>query len=590
MAETNAHIREFLIYYVAQMSFPSYAVMLKGPWGIGKTFFMKRLLQSLDAQQDPPRHIYVSLFGCKSVAEIDYAILCAIYPIVNKKLARLSSRIASIALRYFNIDFHVNWKEVLPDRQPDLYVFDDLERSDISPSAALGYLNQIIEHEGRKVIILCNEDEISEKHEYERLREKVVGKTFSIQSSHDEAIPYFIDSVSFLPCRGLFQRNYDQISYVYEQSALNNLRIVQRALWDFQRTYMMLSEEHRSNDAAMSAFLGLFLVFSLELKAGRVTPLDLSKRMERFVPAMSSRHEEGEKSPIDESFWRYPNVDVFDLIITDDMLVDIIANGVIDVTAVSESLDRSAYFTKVPQRPLWWTVADITERSDDEIMAAFEELELKFKHRQFCMPGEVLHVCGIRLWFSKLGILKKGLAEVAVECKHYIDDVFAEYSTAVVDALRLGGYPDSGYGGMTFVERASDEFKELRSYLFQKLLDLRTRRCAEKAQEMRGVLQTDPSGFAHQLNDDEDDAYGMPVLGFFDVSLFAEAVLKMHPTDQQNVHRAVYLRVSRGMVDLHREKEWLRDLYHEFKSKLDSLAPLSKARLETNLRHYCDIM
>jgi Cdc6-like AAA superfamily ATPase len=42
----NRHIKEYLAYYIALPHSPHYAVMITGPWGIGKTFLIKKLLQS----------------------------------------------------------------------------------------------------------------------------------------------------------------------------------------------------------------------------------------------------------------------------------------------------------------------------------------------------------------------------------------------------------------------------------------------------------------------------------------------------------------------------------------------------------------
>ena len=42
--DTNAHIHEYLSYYLALRHPPHYAVLLNGPWGVGKTFLMKKYL------------------------------------------------------------------------------------------------------------------------------------------------------------------------------------------------------------------------------------------------------------------------------------------------------------------------------------------------------------------------------------------------------------------------------------------------------------------------------------------------------------------------------------------------------------------
>jgi hypothetical protein len=42
---SNEHIFEYLTYYLELKATPEYAVMVKGAWGIGKTFAIKRFVE-----------------------------------------------------------------------------------------------------------------------------------------------------------------------------------------------------------------------------------------------------------------------------------------------------------------------------------------------------------------------------------------------------------------------------------------------------------------------------------------------------------------------------------------------------------------
>ncbi|MEL7119298.1 MAG: P-loop NTPase fold protein [Bacteroidota bacterium] len=84
--------------------------------------------------------------------------------------------------------------------------FDDLER--LSPEYRyedfLGFINSnFVEHEGIKVIIICNEEEIiskeredkkEEKTKYEVIKEKVIGRTLAFKVDIKDAIPSFVYS------------------------------------------------------------------------------------------------------------------------------------------------------------------------------------------------------------------------------------------------------------------------------------------------------------------------------------------------------------------------------------------------------------
>jgi predicted AAA+ superfamily ATPase len=171
----NDHIREYLDYYIHFPHAPSFAVLLNGPWGIGKTFLIKNILkENFPENKD---YAYVSLYGLANFDEIDSALFRAIHPALGWTGTKLAGRVTSIALKYFNITPDVKLSEVLDKFQLKVYIFDDIERSEIPINKVLGYINEFVEHGGCKVIIVGNEAEIADKEAYLRRREKLIGKT-----------------------------------------------------------------------------------------------------------------------------------------------------------------------------------------------------------------------------------------------------------------------------------------------------------------------------------------------------------------------------------------------------------------------------
>ena len=84
----NRNILTFLNEY-AEISDPQYAIMLRGAWGCGKTFFIRQWIKQLkndkDAYKLKWRPIYVSLYGLAGA----------------KELAQEQTKIAVEAARYF---------------------------------------------------------------------------------------------------------------------------------------------------------------------------------------------------------------------------------------------------------------------------------------------------------------------------------------------------------------------------------------------------------------------------------------------------------------------------------------------------------
>lgn len=71
---TEQQIKDEILRYIKDMSY-NYAVLVDGEWGSGKTYFVKNTLINIIKKQEDlsetPRKIkYISLYGCKSVKEI----------------------------------------------------------------------------------------------------------------------------------------------------------------------------------------------------------------------------------------------------------------------------------------------------------------------------------------------------------------------------------------------------------------------------------------------------------------------------------------------------------------------------------------
>ena len=91
----NESVFSFLNYYTSSPN-PQYAVMLRGNWGSGKTFFIQRWLKSFEQKSNQPadengielKPIYISLFGMGRIVEIKNALDRKLNPFSIQKRAR----------------------------------------------------------------------------------------------------------------------------------------------------------------------------------------------------------------------------------------------------------------------------------------------------------------------------------------------------------------------------------------------------------------------------------------------------------------------------------------------------------------------
>ena len=202
----NENISQYLFKFLDNPD-PQYAVMLKGKWGCGKSFFIKNWLDNYkeryntgEATLEP---IYVSLYGLKELSQVTAAIERALYPYLYIKGMKLTKKILEVAGKIVfrtNLDWNNNGREdfsidatldslSLLGTKTDssiiktkLIVFDDLERCLIDMKLLLGYINNFVEHGACLVIIIGDETHTTDDSHQKLIefKEKTVGREFEI--------------------------------------------------------------------------------------------------------------------------------------------------------------------------------------------------------------------------------------------------------------------------------------------------------------------------------------------------------------------------------------------------------------------------
>ena len=99
MGNINQHIQDFLEdYYFLPDRKPEYAVLLKGDWGTGKTWFIKKILKNLK-DKNLEKHLYVSLYGVSSYNEIENEFFKQLCPFLSSKTMNIVGKIAKGVLK-----------------------------------------------------------------------------------------------------------------------------------------------------------------------------------------------------------------------------------------------------------------------------------------------------------------------------------------------------------------------------------------------------------------------------------------------------------------------------------------------------------
>ncbi len=171
------------------------AILISGPWGIGKTYEIKEYIKSKaqDVKDKKLKIAYSSLFGKNSIDEVNTELYQLIHP--AKKVLNTITNVAkliNIGVGFscginLNIDDeHLKLREKLKSKKniPYLIILDDFERKSdkITAEELLGFINNLI-NQGFKVVVLADLDtkygKKNKKYEIEKLEnDKVTTEKF----------------------------------------------------------------------------------------------------------------------------------------------------------------------------------------------------------------------------------------------------------------------------------------------------------------------------------------------------------------------------------------------------------------------------
>ena len=166
-----AKIREEVQAYIENQKTYPYALMLEGPWGSGKTWFMKDIIEGYVGKLGKPRGIYVSLYGLTSAGEITTMLLTSIHhakygtitlPIADIVAEKVSKLIEEKVGQSFSEYCRERQESATFSKNDYFFVFDDLERCPMPLDEVMGYISNFVEQYEAKVILIGNEEEIEQ--------------------------------------------------------------------------------------------------------------------------------------------------------------------------------------------------------------------------------------------------------------------------------------------------------------------------------------------------------------------------------------------------------------------------------------------
>lgn len=442
----NENISQYLLKYVTNPD-PRYAVMLKGKWGCGKSFFVQnwikdyqKKIKGVDAVLEP---IYVSLYGLKETSQITEAIDRALRPFLYGKGAEWTKKICKIAGKIIfktsfdldkdgtedlSMDATLDSLSLLASRNNDsevgtkIIVFDDLERCLIDMKLLLGYINGFIEHGACHVIIVGDETHTTDnsKEQLLEFKEKTIGREFEIMPDVKATINSFL--TDDIPIAKWLNDHQNFIIDCFDASQCNNLRLLRQCLYDFSDLYNELDSTLVKNGTSyIKSLLGSYIVTYCEYRGENhniiktwdwacmigITHADNDKTKEQIKSMQSKYHCIGNKYQIDVL-----NADNIQHIVNE------METGLSNKGYVENQLKQLSGDTSIQEK-----LADFTKLSNDDFEVAYIKLEQDVKANNIpniYMMGRSL---ALMIYFD-CKLIHTLDSDVIIIAKEYIENYF----------------------------------------------------------------------------------------------------------------------------------------------------------------------
>jgi len=557
MTTPNKHIEDFLEYYYQFPNPPEYAVLLKGAWGSGKTWFIKK---SLKESKEIGEFIYISLYGVKSTKKIEQEIMTQLFieksGLVKNEMVKKGLSALKKAFGEKVPDFNI--LSFIPKNKNYIFIFDDLERCSMHINDVLGYINHFVEHQGFKAIIIANEKVIQEKQSsganseqteliYKDIKEKLIGEIFEVKADLEGALDDFISNFDSKEIMKFYEEQKQLISNLYIQSTYDNLRHLKRALWGFERFYQILSEKVKSSNELQVDLLKLYLVYLFEIKSGKLLA-------ENLKPKRSSNKK---GSPFDLIEKKYTDLLIPSLyfpILEIETWEEIFGKGLLDSEVINSYLLDSKYFQE--NTPDWLKLWGYWEITDDDFNKSFATVKKSFKDRKYEEIGEVKHVVAEFLQFSKMGLYNKSKEEILDKAREYVKWLRGNNKLPDIHVDRYRW--NNSYGGYGFLGEDSEGFQEFCQFIDSQIDEAGIEKLPETGKDLLKLMANDVNAFAGKLIllGYECTYCDVPILSSINPEQFVDTFISLSPFGQNLVSRVFEKRYS-FKNNCEDEKEWL---------------------------------
>ncbi|NIG21246.1 NTPase KAP [Pantoea sp. Al-1710] len=587
----NRHTQEFINYYLDLKTEPQYAIMIKGAWGSGKTWFIERVLREYKTPDKEFKFLKVSLYGINTIEQIEDEFYRQLHPVLSNKALIFGANVLKNTLKAsFKIDLNGDSKPDLDinasipsinlsdfSREPNgfVLVFDDIERTSIELTLLFGYINHFVEVNGYKAILIANEDEIikSEKRKnnddnhasagYIRKKEKLIGRTFEVVSDLHGACGEFLGKVSSRTVAKAFKADMQSVEALYRSAGYNNLRHLRQYFLDVERITNLLGVQYVKNDEFMGIFCRQLLIFSMEYRGGNLSHEEFDTIGKINYSLMLG--DKKQDSKYDKIVQKYSSPVLSEKLLDGKHWRELICDGKV-TDELRTQLDITRFFRSASAQA-WeylWNFRQLRENVLSEQYDIARDNLFSGKITEF---GELLMTASILIELANEGLTKDVIQDIINETNHQTDSHYSRMGPKEIQHAFVKSRHNElmAWQGMGFLNRDGDDFKAIREHAKVAQQNRFDSSLEEFAAQFSEELKKGDFTFLSELSLSDQTRlrlFELPFLHLTDPALFIDSFRQLDPVVMKRVSFSLKNRYDDELCrsKLHEEYDWLTSL------------------------------
>ncbi|MBB2143956.1 hypothetical protein GM921_00535 [Pedobacter sp. LMG 31464] len=594
---SNEHIKTYLIRFEQMPVAPGYAMLLRGNWGSGKSWFIKDYMK-----ENPENYIYISLYGISSFREIEDAFFVQLHPLLGSKGMKFAGKFLTTVLKAtLKIDLNGDGKEDLEvaGKIPSLdvesmakkldgrtIIFDDLERCSVELQSLLGYINQLVENMDMKVVVIANEVELiklnledpNSKIRYTSVKEKLIGKSFDLKADYLSAFKCFCNEIDYSNASKILSDNQELIRGIFESAKYGNLRHLRQSVLEFVHFYEFLPKNKLQKPGLLTHILELFFSISFEVRMGKIQEDQLHKIFLIDFQVSSSTKE---KEPCQEIRDKYPVFRNYNHPLDTNQLIAFFRYGLADKQLLEKSVKNSVYFLD-ENTPDWVKLYYFQTIEEKDFNLLRVHITNSLKNKTIDHLEILMHVVGNLCNLSNLDIIPIKISAIIKLGTACLKNIIA--NTSVNTLSYFSGSHSLGLSYQGLMIKEVNDFQQL---ILQSIIEKKGEVRPKLAQELMDLMQTNLQLFVQQVtvtNFSQSVYYDTPIFIHIEPQKFSDLIWQTSNAARVEIGEAFSRRyIHQFKAQLLPELEWLIKVKELLAKKI---IPLKKGLLRHNLKYF----